>query len=226
MALEGVINLDKPAGLTSARAVARVKRLLPRGTKIGHAGTLDPFATGVLLLLVGKATKSCEQLMGQRKGYEATVRLGARSATDDIEGPIEAVAVAQPPQVEAVRAACARFVGTIEQRPPAFSAMKVGGQRAYKLARQGEAVEMKPRTVIVYSIELLECAWPLARIRVECGRGTYIRAIARDLGDALGVGGYLTELRRTFIGRFNVREAVSLEKIAADGVEAHLKSVD
>src|SRR3954465_6173124 len=117
MSLEGVINLDKPPGLTSARAVSRVKRLLPRGTKIGHAGTLDPFATGVLLLLVGKATKSCEQLMGQRKGYEATVWLGARSATDDIEGPIEEVEVARAPELEAVLEAAARLVGAIEQRP-------------------------------------------------------------------------------------------------------------
>src|SRR3954464_11247742 len=112
---EGIINLDKPAGASSARLVARVKRLLPKGTKIGHAGTLDPFATGVLLLLVGKATKSCEQLMGQRKGYEATVWLGARSATDDVEGPIERVEVADLPEIDRVRAACAQFVGAIEQ---------------------------------------------------------------------------------------------------------------
>jgi tRNA pseudouridine55 synthase len=226
MVFEGVINLDKPAGLSSARAVARVKRLLPRGTKIGHAGTLDPFATGVLLLLVGKATKSCEGLMGQRKGYEATVRFGARSATDDVEGPIEPVEVATPPAIDRVRAACERFVGAIEQRPPAFSAMKVGGQRAYKLARQGESVEMKARTVTIYSLELVEYAWPDARLRIECGRGTYIRAIARDLGEALGVGGYLTELRRTFIGDFDVQRAVTLERIDADGVESHLKPVD
>jgi len=225
MVLEGVINLDKPAGMTSARAVSRVKRLLPRGARIGHAGTLDPFATGVLLLLVGKATKSCEQLMGQRKGYEATVRLGARSATDDVEGPIETVEVAQPPELETVQSACAQFVGAIEQRPPAFSAMKVGGRRAYKLARQGETVEIKPRTVNVYSVELLDYAWPAARLRVECGRGTYIRAIARDLGEALGVGGYLTQLRRTFIGRFDVRDAVTLDNILADGVESHLNPV-
>src|SRR6476660_6629579 len=114
--VNGVIILDKPAGITSAAAVNRVKRLLLRGTKIGHAGTLDPFATGVLLLLVGKATKSCEQLMGLRKGYEAVVCFGARSATDDIEGPIERVEVADPPQVDQVRAACARYVGAIEQR--------------------------------------------------------------------------------------------------------------
>src|SRR5689334_6953836 len=151
MFLSGVINLDKPAGLSSARCVDRVKRLLPRGTKIGHAGTLDPFATGVLLLLVGKATKSCEELMGRRKGYDATIKLGARTVTDDPESPEEPVAGAAAPSEDQVREAAARFVGAIQQTPPAFSAMKVGGQRAYKIARQGGAVEMKARTVQVYS---------------------------------------------------------------------------
>lgn len=221
----GVINLDKPPGLTSARLVDRVKRLLPRGTKIGHAGTLDPFATGVLLLLVGKATKSCETLMGERKGYEAVVKLGARTATDDLEAPEEVIDVPVIRTEQQVRDALAAQVGAIQQRPPAFSAMKVGGQRAYKLARQGGQVEIKPRTVMVYSIELLAYAWPTARIRVECGRGTYIRAIARDLGDALGTGGYLTELRRTFVGRFRAADAVPLEILQADGVERHLQAV-
>ena len=224
MQLSGVINLDKPAGLTSARLVDRVKRLLPRGTKIGHAGTLDPFATGVLLLLVGKATKSCESLMGQRKGYDATVTLGARTATDDLEAPEEPVEGFAIPTEEQVRAAVARQVGAIEQRPPAFSAMKVGGQRAYKLARQGEVVEIKPRTVQIYSIDVLAYEWPTARLRVECGRGTYIRAIARDLGERLGTGGYLTELRRTFVGAFRAEEAVILETLQTDGVERHLKA--
>jgi tRNA pseudouridine55 synthase len=222
MELNGVINLDKPPGASSARLVDRVKRLLPRGTKIGHAGTLDPFATGVLLLLVGKATKSCETLMGERKGYEAVVKLGARTATDDPEAPEEPVDVPVIPTEEQVREALARQVGAIQQRPPAFSAMKVGGQRAYKLARQGGQVEIKPRAVMIYTIELLAYAWPTARIRVECGRGTYIRAIARDLGDALGTGGYLTELRRTFVGRFPAEEAVTLETLQAEGVERHL----
>jgi tRNA pseudouridine55 synthase len=224
MGPEGVINLDKPAGLTSAGLVDRVKRLLPRGTKIGHAGTLDPFATGVLLLLVGKATKSCESLMGQRKGYEATVKLGARTATDDLEAPEEPVEGYAIPTEEQVQTAVARQVGAIEQRPPAFSAMKIGGQRAYKLARQGEAVEIKPRTVQIYSIDVLAYEWPTVRVRVECGRGTYIRAIARDLGEVLGTGGYLTELRRTFVGAFRAEEAVTLETLQADGVERYLKA--
>jgi tRNA pseudouridine55 synthase len=222
----GVINLDKPAGVSSARVVGRVKRLLPKGTKIGHAGTLDPFATGVLLLLVGKATKSCEKLMGERKGYEATIKLGGRTSTDDLEGEEEVVEVLRPPAEEEVREVAGRFVGAIEQRPPAFSAMKIGGQRAYKLARRGEVVEMKARTVTVYSLEVLEYAWPLVRVRIECGRGTYIRAIARDIGEGLGVGAHLTELRRTFVGKFSAAEGVRVEDLTAENVESYLRAVD
>src|SRR5687767_11882623 len=175
MQMSGVINVDKPAGLTSARVVDRVKRLLPRGTKVGHAGTLDPFATGVLLVLVGKGTKSCERLMGARKGYEAGVKLGARTATDDVEGVEEHVAGAVAPTLERVREEVGKMVGEIEQRPPAYSAMKVGGRRAYDLARRGDEVELKPRKVVVYSMEVVAYAWPILRLRVECGRGTYVR---------------------------------------------------
>jgi tRNA pseudouridine55 synthase len=223
--LDGVINLDKPAGLSSARVVGRVKRLLPRGTKIGHAGTLDPFATGVLLLLVGKATKSCERLMGERKGYEAAIKLGARTATDDLESAEQPVAVDVPPSQEEFRRAVEKFVGAIEQRPPAYSAMKVGGQRAYKLARGGQTVDIAPRTVQVYSADLIEYAWPIARVRIECGRGTYIRAIARDLGEALGTGGYLTELRRTFVGGYRVEEAVRVDELSAENIGARMRPV-
>lgn len=222
---DGVINVDKPAGVSSARVVGRVKRLLPRGIKIGHAGTLDPFATGVLLLLVGKATKSCEKLMGQRKGYDATIKLGARTATDDPESSEEPTAVAAIPTERQIRLAAQAFVGEIEQRPPIFSAMKIDGQRAYKLARRGERVEMKSRKITVYSLDVLQYTWPVVNVRIECGRGTYIRSIARDLGDALATGGYLTELRRTFIGGFTVDQSVTLEKLSADGVELHLQSV-
>src|SRR5438067_827857 len=154
--MDGILNVNKPAGLSSARVVDRVKRLLPRGTKIGHAGTLDPFATGVLLLLVGNATKSCERLMGERKGYDATIKLGARTATDDPESAEEPAAVEAPPSEQCVRDAVQRFVGAIEQRPPTYSAMKVGGQRAYKLARGGQTVAIAPRTVQVYSVHLVE----------------------------------------------------------------------
>ncbi len=221
--MNGIINLDKPAGLSSARAVSVVKRLLPRGTKIGHAGTLDPFATGVLLLLVGRATKLCERMMAEPKQYEATIKLGAKTATDDPESPESPVEGAVPPSRSAVEAALGRFVGAIRQRPPVYSAMKIGGRRAYDLARRGKAVELQERTVQVYGIELLDYEWPLARVRIDCGRGTYIRAIARDVGELLNVGGHLTQLRRTRIGPYGVQQGVSLEQVAQEGVEKHLQ---
>ena len=223
--MDGIINLDKPPGVSSARAVAAVKRLLPRGTKIGHAGTLDPFATGVLLLLVGRATKACERLMDEPKQYEATVKLGATTETDDPESPEIVTPGASSPAPARVHAAINGFVGDILQRPPAYSAMKVGGQRSYDLARQGNLVRHEARPVRVYGIELLQYEWPTLSLRVDCGRGTYVRSIARDLGEALGVGGYLTQLRRTRVGPFHEKDAVNAERLGAEGVEVHLKPV-
>ena len=223
--LNGILNLDKPTGMSSARAVTLVKRMLPRGTKIGHAGTLDPFATGVLLLLIGKATKLCERLMDQPKQYEATVKFGATTATDDPESPAELVAEARPVLREQIEAALPKFVGEIEQRPPVFSALKVGGRRAYDLARKGHEVELKARRVRVYGIELVEYEWPLVRLRIDCGRGTYIRAIARDLGEALGVGGHLTELRRTRVGEYEVSAAAKLDSLSASQLPSLIKPI-
>jgi len=224
--LSGILILDKPAGISSARAVDRVKRLLPRGTKIGHAGTLDPFATGVLLLLVGKATKQCEALMGQRKGYEATVKFGATTPTEDPESaeePWPGAADRGPTlALDHVRAAAVPLVGQILQRPPAFSALKIAGQRAYDLARAGTPVAPEPRQVTVYSLDVLDFAWPTCRMRLECGRGTYVRSLARDLGEALEVGGYLTQLRRTFIGAYHVDQSVTIEKLQEEGIAGHL----
>lgn len=221
-ATQGVINLDKPPGLTSARVVGVVKRLLPRGTKIGHAGTLDPFATGVLLLLVGRATKACERLMDAPKQYEATVKFGATTATDDPESPEVPATPISPPPTAAVVAAAQKLVGDILQRPPAFSAMKVDGRRAYDLARKGKLVELEPRPVRVYAIDLLQYAWPLLTLRIDCGRGTYVRAIARDLGAALGTGGYLVRLRRTRVGPFTVEDAVTLDQLKDAGPMEYL----
>lgn len=220
--VSGIINLDKPAGITSARAVDAVKRLLPRKTKIGHAGTLDPFATGVLLLLVGKGTKLCERLMGQPKEYIAMIRLGATTATDDPESPEEIPPDSRPCTREQVNALLPEYVGQIMQTPPVFSAMKVAGRRAYDLARRGAEVQLEPRPVQVYELEVLSFEWPLLTLRVRCGRGTYIRSLARDMGRQLSRGGYLTQLRRTRIGDFDVGQAVSLEKLKAEGVAAHL----
>lgn len=218
--LVGILNLNKPPGLSSARAVSRVKRLLPRSTKIGHAGTLDPFATGVLLLLIGKATRLCESLMDQPKQYEATVRLGGTTATDDPESPEIPTPDVQPVSAAQLESALQNFVGEILQRPPAFSAMKVGGRRAYDLARKGQTVELKARLVRVYGIETLDYAWPLARLRIDCGRGTYVRAIARDLGRSLGTGGYLTALCRTAIGPFRIDGAASLETLTPETIQS------
>lgn len=221
-ASSGILNLNKPSGISSARAVALVKRRLPKGVKIGHAGTLDPFATGVLLLLVGKATRLCEKLMNQPKEYKAVVKFGATTPTDDPESAEvpwdDVVEVAQ----EQVEAALKNFEGEILQRPPVFSAMKVGGRRAYDLARRGDDVELEPRPVRIYRLEMLNYNWPFARLRIECGRGTYVRALARDLGEALGCGGYLTELVRTRIGQFSLSNSVTLEQLAELSLESHI----
>jgi tRNA pseudouridine55 synthase len=222
--MEGIINLNKPLGMSSARAVAMVKRLLPRGVKIGHAGTLDPFATGVLLLLIGKATRLCEQLMDQPKQYVATIKLGATTQTDDPECPETPWPGVQPVERERVEIALTSFVGEIQQRPPAYSAIKVGGRRAYDLARKGREVVLERRAVQVYGIELLEYSWPLARVRIDCGRGTYIRAIARDLGEALSTGGYLTTLTRTRVGSYLLAASVDIARLQGGPISGFLSA--
>lgn len=223
--MNGILNLNKPAGISSAAAVGRVKRLLPRGVKIGHAGTLDPFATGVLLLLVGKATKLCEKLMDERKEYVASVKLGASSETLDPTSEEMVDADARAVSRERVQEVLGKFVGEILQRPPVYSALKVAGKAAYARARAGEEVELEARRVRVYGIEMLRYEWPAVEIRVECGRGTYIRSLARDIGESLGTKGYLTSLRRTAVGSFKIAESVAVEKLQADGIEPFLKQL-
>ncbi len=225
--MNGLIVLDKPAGISSARAVAAVKRLLPRGTRIGHAGTLDPFATGLLILLVGPATRRCEQIMSWRKTYQATVKLGATTVTDDPdspEQPFEAAGGVDVPSRESIEQALRGFIGAIEQRPPVYSAIKIGGRRASDRAREGAQLQLKPRIVQVYGIEFLSYEWPAVRLRIECGRGTYVRSIARDLGERLGVGGYVTALRRTRIGEFGVERACTLDQLSEQNIEQHLRA--
>ena len=194
----GVVNLDKPVGPTSHDMVDLVRRLT--GTRrIGHAGTLDPLASGVLPILVGAATRFSDDLTGGQKRYEAVIRLGIRSATDDGQGPLESVS--PPPALEVVSPALETFVGTFEQRAPAFSARKSGGVIAHRAARAGSPVETPPRRVTVDAIDLLAWergeGWLDLRCDIRCGAGTYIRSIARDLGERLGCGGHLRALRRT-----------------------------
>ncbi|RUL86227.1 tRNA pseudouridine(55) synthase TruB [Tautonia sociabilis] len=204
----GLLNLDKPTGITSRDAVDLVARPLKRWkVKVGHAGTLDPLASGVLVVAVGPATRLIERVQDQSKTYTATILLGATSDTLDADGVISPVAGAVPPHEDRVRAALASQVGEIEQRPPAFSALRVGGKRAYELARDGREVELAPRRVRIDRVELLRYEWPRLEIEVDCGSGTYIRSIARDVGEGLGCGGLIEVLRRTRIGPFRVEEA-------------------
>jgi len=219
----GVLVADKPAGWSSARVVGHIKRLFARGTKVGHAGTLDPFATGVLLILVGPATKWAEALMGETKVYEATIKLGATTPTEDPTSDETVTSNIAPIALDAILATLPHFVGNILQRPSAFSALHVGGKRAYDLARRGEAFVLEPRPVRIDAIDILGYCWPFLEVRVVCGRGTYIRALARDIGQSLGVGGYLTQLRRTRVGPFEVADAVQPAVMTDQSVLAALR---
>lgn len=207
MAESGLVVIDKPAGMTSHDVVARVRRAV--GTrKVGHAGTLDPMATGVLVLGVERATRLLGHLMLTEKVYSATVRLGQVTSTDDAEGEVVTTTPATDVTEDAVRAAITQFEGEIEQVPSTVSAIKVNGKRAYALARDGEQVELKARPVTIHEIAVGDVArvgdFLDVEIRVRCSSGTYIRAIARDLGAALGVGGHLTVLRRHAVGAFTL----------------------
>jgi len=218
----GVVNLDKPVGPTSHDMVGLLRRLT--GTRrVGHAGTLDPLASGVLPILIGAATRFSADLTGGRKRYDAVIRLGARSATDDAEGPIEPVSAAVP-DAEAVRAALTTFVGTFDQMPPTFSARKVGGRTAHRAARSGQPIELPARPVTIHVLEMLEFrpddGGADVRVDLQCGAGTYVRSLARDVGERLGTGGYLAALRRTEAAGLTVEAAITpeqLDQLAADG---------
>lgn len=219
-AMLGVVNLDKPVGPTSHDMVDLVRRLTGM-RRIGHAGTLDPLASGVLPVLVGAATRFSDDLTGGPKRYEAVFRLGIRSATDDAQGPME-VGTA-PPDLASVASAMASFIGTFEQRPPAFSARKVAGTVAHRAARAGQPVEAAPRRISVHAIHLLATeggdGWLDLRCDIRCGPGTYIRSIARDLGERLGCGGHLHALRRTEAAGLLASDAIlpdQLERLASE----------
>ncbi len=217
-ARSGLVVVDKPGGMTSHDVVARVRRLA--GTrKVGHAGTLDPMATGVLVVGVERATRLLGHLQGHDKVYEATVRLGASTTTDDAEGEVVATHATDHLDDAAVRAALAGFVGELDQVPSAVSAVKVDGRRAYDRVRAGEEVTLAPRRVTVHALDVREVRAGEhldVDVVVHCSSGTYIRAIARDLGAALGVGGHLTALRRTAVGSFGLDRARTLEELADD----------
>ena len=209
---DGLLNFHKPTGITSAKALYRV-RAITQIRKSGHAGTLDPAADGVLLLCMGKGTKRVERLMDLPKVYHAIGRLDVTSRSFDSDSPHEAVAIQEIPSTDKVVQAAAHLQSVREQVPPAVSAVKVAGVRSYKLARRGQSVTLKPKTVRIDRLEILRYEWPEIEFEVACGRGTYIRAIIRDVGDALGTGGCLTQLTRTAVGPFTIEQATSLEDL-------------
>ena len=210
--LNGVLNLNKPGGLTSRAVVDMVVRPLRR-TKVGHAGTLDPLATGVLVVCVGTATRLIEYVQRMPKTYRTTVRLGARSDTLDADGTVVAEESPRVPGEPEIRTALAAQVGTIAQIPPQYSALKVQGQRAYDMARAGHSVDLAPRQVLISRIDVLAYAWPRLDLEIDCGSGTYIRSIARDLGEALGCGGLVEVLTRTRIGPFTLDDCARPARI-------------
>jgi tRNA pseudouridine55 synthase len=216
--VDGLAVVDKPAGMTSHDVVARFRRIA-QTRRVGHAGTLDPMATGVLILAVGRATRLLNYLNLEAKSYSACIRLGQSTTTDDAEGEVISGAPAQHLTEAQIRLALERFVGEIMQTPASVSAIKVGGERAYKLARAGETIELAARPVTVSRFDAVSLhstgAFVDVDVEVDCSSGTYVRALARDVGAVLGVGGHLTRLRRTRVGRFGIEQAVTLEQLAA-----------
>lgn len=211
-----VLYIDKPLKWTSFAVVNKIRyhicrKLGVKKIKVGHAGTLDPLATGVMIICTGKATKRIEEFQYHTKEYIATLQLGATTPSFDLEKEIDATYPTEHITRELVEQTLQRFIGSIEQVPPVFSACKVDGKRAYDLARKGEEVELKPKTLVIDEIELLECTLPQIKIRVVCSKGTYIRALARDIGEALHSGAHLTALVRTRVGEVRLEHCLSVD---------------
>ena len=217
----GILNLDKPTGITSRDVVNRVQRAI-RPEKCGHAGTLDPLATGVLIVGIGRATRLISYVQQLRKTYVGTFLLGYASDTDDTDGQVECRSDAPLVDREQIEAILPQLEGTVMQAPPAYSAVKIAGQRAYARARAGESVAPAPRPVAIYALRLMEFAYPKFQLHVTCGSGTYIRAIGRDLAARLGTTAVMSGLQRTAIGPFQREDALSAENLSRDGIEAAL----
>ncbi len=220
--VKGFLNLNKPSGISSRSVVDRVARLLPR-TKVGHAGTLDPLASGVLMIGVGSATRLIEMVQRMTKVYRTVIRLGARSDTLDADGQVVEVENPSIPTEQEVRQALAGQIGEVLQLPPEYSALKIKGQRAYDLARAGRVVELEPRSVRIDRVELLRYQWPHLELEIACGGGTYIRSIARDVGETLGCGGMVETLVRTRIGPFTLENSVDPATLTSSSLAVHLR---
>jgi tRNA pseudouridine55 synthase len=219
VSMNGLLVIDKPGGMTSRDVVNRVQKWFPRKTKLGHTGTLDPLATGVLVVCVGAATRLADFVQAMGKTYRSRFLLGATSDTDDADGRVTLTLCSVLPTREQIDAVIPAFIGDIEQMPPAVSALKVAGRRAHDLARKGEGVQLAARTVRIDAIRVLGYEWPHLDVEVDCGKGTYIRSIARDLGAKLGCGGLVQTLRRTRIGPFTADQGTGLDVTAEDAME-------
>jgi tRNA pseudouridine55 synthase len=228
--MEGILLVDKPAGWTSFDVVNYVRKIVaahegkkPKNCKVGHTGTLDPFATGLLVLLVGKNyTRRAGEFSKLDKTYEVTMELGKTSSTGDPEGVLIAVSDTAP-DLEAVQGAVERFRGQIEQVPPAYSAIKVNGQRAYKLARAGKEVIIEPRMTTINRLEIVDYTYPYVKLVADVSSGTYIRTLVEDIGATLGAGAYTTELRRTKIGNSSIERAIAVESLHTESIQTNLK---
>lgn len=224
--MEGFLLIDKPAGISSFGAVAKARQVisdrLGQKVKIGHTGTLDPMATGLLVLVVGSYTKRASELSKLDKTYQAEITLGAISSTGDSEGEVVKKSSLKP-GLSAVMTILDKFIGQISQTPPRFSALKVNGQRAYKLARAGKEVKLEPRKINIYQISDVDYQYPKLKLTVEVSSGTYIRSLAEDIGGALGTGAYLSGLRRTAVAGFSVADAQELAGLTPANIGAHLK---
>jgi len=211
----GIIIINKPVGITSHDVVDRLRKITGI-RKIGHTGTLDPLATGVLILLIGPATKLSQKFIGLDKTYQAKIKLGYTSNTDDREGEIKEVNLKIRPSLPEVKLALKKFIGEISQIPPMFSAKKIKGKKLYQLARQGKAIEVPGKQVVIYNIDLEKYQYPDLEIKVTCSSGTFIRALARDIGQALGTGAYLSGLVRLAVGDYLLGQAVELNELTND----------
>lgn len=224
--MDGILLIDKPAGWTSHDVVAKIRGIIKAGTgqkpKIGHTGTLDPMATGLLVLVVGGYTKRAGEFSKLDKTYKAELTLGAVSTTADGEGKITKKSAHQPGR-EQVEEVLNTFVGKIRQVPPAFSAIKIDGQRAYKMARKGQAVKLEPREVTIYEITDVKYDYPLLKFTTKVSSGTYIRSLAEDIGETLGTGAYLSALRRTQVGELSVSSALGVEELTVASIGENLR---
>lgn len=219
--MDGILLVDKPKGWTSHDVVAKVRRILTekagKKIKVGHSGTLDPMATGLLVLLVGSYTKRASEFLKLDKTYECELTLGATSTTGDAEGQIKQVNQLQPTQKQ-ISAVLKTFVGEMRQVPPAYSAIKIKGQAAYKLARAGQQLKMEPRVITIYKFENVNYQYPKLSFLVEVSSGTYIRSLAQDIGAKLGTGAYLSSLRRTQVGKFDIKNAQTLKNVSKSAI--------